>query len=339
MMAVFSIPKIELHLHLDGAIPPETMWTLAKQKRVPLPADTLEDFKTYLVRSADCRDVNEYLKRFELPLQLLQDRASLVRVTRELIGVLAGQGHIYDEIRFAPQLHCREGLSQRDAIEAVLQGRAQALNDHPEIKNGILLCAMVVGPETVNMQQNLETVRLCREYLGMGVVGLDLAGAEGIVPLRNFRPIFDLARELDVPYTCHAGDSQGPDTVKDALGFGVRRIGHGHHVYDAPELWPQLMENGVTLEICPSSNIQCRTQPSYAEHPAKKLFDAGVRVTISTDNMTLAATDLDGEYTHCVEEMGFSEKDLVQMNIYAAEAAFLPKEERQALAEALRKYL
>lgn len=173
----------------------------------------------------------------------------------------------------------------------------------------------------------------------MGVVGLDLAGAEGIVPLRNFRPIFDLARELDVPYTCHAGDSQGPDTVKDALGFGARRIGHGHHVYDAPELWPQLMENGVTLEICPTSNIQCRTQPSYAEHPAKKLFDAGVRVTISTDNMTLAATDLDGEYTHCVEEMGFSEKDLVQMNIYAAEAAFLPEEERQALAEALRKYL
>ncbi len=102
---------------------------------------------------------------------------------------------------------------------------------------------------------------------------------------------------------------------------------------------PEAAAEGIALEICPTSNIQCRTQPSYAEHPAKKLFDAGVRVTISTDNMTLAATDLDGEYTHCVEEMGFSEKDLVQMNIYAAEAAFLPEEERQALAEALRKYL
>lgn len=338
-MSVFSIAKIELHLHLDGAVPPQTMWALAKEKNVPLPADTLEEFEEYLVRSADCRDVNEYLKRFELPLQLLQDKKSLALVTRELIGVLAGQGHIYDEIRFAPQLHCREGLTQRDAIEAVLEGRRQALSDHPEIKNGILLCAMSVGPETVNMQQNLETVRLCREYLGRGVVGLDLAGAEGIVPLRNFHPVFDLARELDVPYTCHAGDSQGPDTVKDALDFGTRRIGHGHHVFDAPELWPRLLENGVTLEICPTSNIQCRTQPSYAGHPAKKLFDAGVRVTISTDNMTLAATDLDKEYTHCVEEMGFTEKDLVRMNIYAAEAAFLLESERMQLIETLRTYL
>lgn len=338
-MSLFCPAKIELHLHLDGAVPPQTMWALAKEKNVPLPADTLEEFEEYLVRSADCRDVNEYLKRFELPLQLLQDKKSLALVTRELIGVLAQQGHIYDEIRFAPQLHCREGLTQRDAIEAVLEGRRQALSEHPEIKNGILLCAMSVGPETVNMQQNLETVRLCRQYLGQGVVGLDLAGAEGIVPLRNFHPVFDLARELDVPYTCHAGDSQGPDTVRDALDFGARRIGHGHHVFDAPELWPRLLENGVTLEICPTSNIQCRTQPSYAEHPAKKLFDAGVRVTISTDNMALAATDLDQEYTHCVEEMGFTETDLVRMNIYAAEAAFLPENERVQLIETLRTYL
>ena len=103
-MAVYTIPKIELHLHLDGAIPPETMWALAKEKNVPLPAQTQEKFSEYLVRSADCRDVNEYLKRFELPLLLLQDAESLARVTRELIGVLAGQGHIYDEIRFAPLL-------------------------------------------------------------------------------------------------------------------------------------------------------------------------------------------------------------------------------------------
>ena len=338
-MAVYTIPKIELHLHLDGAIPPETMWALAKEKNVPLPAQTQEKYSEYLVRSADCRDVNEYLKRFELPLLLLQDAESLTRVTRELIGVLAGQGHIYDEIRFAPQLHCREGLTQRDAVEAVLKGRAQALAENPEIRNGILLCAMSVGPETLNMAENLETVRLCREYLGKGVVGLDLAGAEGIVPLRNFHPVFDLARELGVPYTCHAGDSQGPDTVKDALGFGARRIGHGHHVYDAPELWPRLLKDGVTLEICPTSNIQCRTQPSYSEHPAKKLFEAGIGVTISTDNMTLAATDLDKEYTHCVDEMGFSEKDLVRMNICAAEAAFLPEAERAELIETLRKYL
>lgn len=339
LMAVFSIPKIELHLHLDGAIPAETMWALGQEKGLSMPAATFADFSQYLIDSSDCKDVNTYLARFELPLQMLQDAASLTRVTRELIALLARQGHIYDEIRFAPQLHCRAGMSQREAIEAVLEGRRQALEAHPEIKNGILLCAMSVGAESVNMEENLETVRLCAEYLGQGVVGLDLAGAEGIVPLRRFHPIFDLAKQLHLPFTCHAGDSQGADTIQDALDFGTLRIGHGHHVYGAAAQTDEIIRRGVTLEICPSSNIQCHTQPSFSAHPAKKLFDAGARVTISTDNMTLAATDLDKEYTHCVQEMGFTERELVQMNLYAAEAAFLPEAEKQALCGRIRQYL
>ena len=135
------------------------------------------------------------------------------------------------------------------------------------------------------MAENLATVRLGAEYLGAGVAGIDLAGAEGLVPLRSFHPVFDLARERNVPFTCHAGDSQGPDTVRDALAFGARRIGHGHRIFDDPSLWPEAIRRGVTLEICPTSNIQCKTQPSYREHPAKKLLDAGLRVTINTDNM------------------------------------------------------
>ena len=254
-----KLPMIELHLHLDGAIPPKTMWTLAQEKKIPMPAETLEGFRHWLVETSDCADVNTYLARFELPLQLMQDAPSIARVTKDLMTELSRQGHIYDEIRFAPQLHRREGLTQRQAIEAVLEGRRQALAENPGYDAGMLLCAMCIGPETVNMAENLETVRLAKEFLGRGVVGADLAGAEGIVPLRRFHPVFDLARELGVPATCHAGDSQGPDTVEDALSFGVRRIGHGHHIYDEPSLWESAIARGVTLEICPTSNIQCLT--------------------------------------------------------------------------------
>ena len=232
-----KLPMIELHLHLDGAIPPKTMWALAQEKKIPMPAETLEGFRHWLVETSDCADVNTYLARFELPLQLMQDEKSIARVTKDLMTELSRQGHIYDEIRFAPQLHRREGLTQRQAIEAVLEGRRQALAENPGYDAGILLCAMCIGPETVNMAENLETVRLAKEFLGRGVVGADLAGAEGIVPLQSFHPVFDLARELGVPATCHAGDSQGPDTVRDALSFGVTRIGHGHHIYDEPSLW------------------------------------------------------------------------------------------------------
>ena len=152
------------------------------------------------------------------------------------------------------------------------------------------------------------------------------------VPLRNFHPIFDLARELGLPFTCHAGDSQGPDTVRDALDFGAKRIGHGHHIFDDPTLWQRAIQNGVTLEICPTSNIQCKTQPSYALHPAKKLLDAGLRVCISTDNMTLAAVTLEDEYRHCVADMGFAPDDLRTMARFALDAAFLPEQEKRLLA-------
>lgn len=330
-MDFFNLPMVELHLHLDGAIPPETMWALGKEQGLSMPTATLEEFRAWLVETSDCADVNTYLARFELPLQMLQDAASLARVTKDLMCELARQGHVYDEIRFAPQLHKRAGLSQGQAIEAVLKGREEALAVCPGYDAGILLCAMSIGPETRNMEENLETVRLTKQYLGAGVVGFDLAGAEGIVPLSSFHPVFDLARELSLPATCHAGDSQGEESLRAALSFGARRIGHGHHLYDVPELWPEVISRGVTLEICPSSNIQCHTQPSFALHPAKKLLDAGVRVCISTDNMTLAAVSLQDEYRHCVGDMGFTREDLVKMNRFAAESSFLPEDRKQAL--------
>lgn len=327
------LSKIDLHLHLDGSMLPETAWELAKQQGVKLPADTLGELRQFLVVSADCRSVNEYLKRFELPLQLLQDRSSLQRVTRELISLLASQGLIYAEIRFAPQLHLRKNLTQRDAIEAVLAGKEEGERLHPEIHTGILLCSMCVGQETVNEEQNLETAQLAAEYLGKGVVGFDLAGAEGIVPLKNFAPLFAKAAALGVPFTCHAGDSQGPDTVRDALSFGAKRIGHGHHIYEDPSLCRKAIEEGVTLEICPTSNIQCSTRPSFRAHPAKKLLDMGMRVTINTDNMVLSGIDLDTEYTHCLEDMGFTPEDLKKMLHFSADAAFVTPALRRELHE------
>ena len=328
-----SLAKIDLHLHLDGAVLPELAWELAKEQGVSMPADTLEEFRHFLVVSADCRSVNEYLKRFELPLQIMQDKESIRRITLELIKLLESQGLIYAEIRFAPQLHLRKGLTQRDAIEAVLQGQQDAAALCPNIRTGILLCAMCIGDSKLNEDQNLLTAELAAEYLGKGIVGFDLAGAEGIVPLRAFSPVFDRIRALGVPFTCHAGDSQGPDTVRDALDFGSKRIGHGHHIFDDPELCKRAIEEGVTLEICPTSNIQCQTQPSFQEHPAKQLLDMGMRITINTDNMILSGIDLAIEYEHCLKDMGFTREDLIKMLHYSADAAFVSEETRRILHE------
>ncbi len=330
-MGNYNLPKIELHLHLDGSILPETAWELVQAQGLAVHAADLESFLPLIMVPPHCRDVNECLERFEIPVEILQEGTALARVTEELIGQLAKEGVIYAEIRFAPQLHTRKMLTQRDAVEAVLAGREAGLRAHGDIGIGIILCAMSMGAETVNMEENLETVALTKEYLGRGVVALDLAGAEGIVPLSNFSPVFDLARELQVPFTCHAGDSQGPETVADALRFGAKRLGHGHHIYEDLALCKRAMEEGVTFEICPTSNVCCQSTAGYAEHYVKKMYDLGMRVTINTDNRTLFDLTLDQEYDHCVQDMGFAEEELLQMLLYAAEGAFLEEQEKAVL--------
>ena len=334
-MRRYSFPKVDLHLHLDGSMLPETAWELALERGIPMPADTLEEFRSFIIVTADCRSVNEYLKRFEMPLSILQDQPALTRVARELVELLAAQGLAYAEIRFAPQLHTRKGLTQRQAIEAVLQGVREGAANCPTIGIGVLLCAMSVGPETVNEAENLLTVELARDFLGQGVAGIDLAGAEGIVPLENFAPVFARARELGVPFTCHAGDSQGPDTVKAALDFGTKRIGHGHHIALDRALCARAIRDYVTLEICPTSNIQCETQPSYEAHPLRMLIDLGVACTINTDNMILSDIDLDQEYDHCLHEMGLSYADLIRCNINSVRASFMDEASKAALIDEL----
>lgn len=334
-MSKYDFPKIDLHLHLDGSMLPESAWEMAAERGIALPADTLEAFRHFIVVTADCRSVNEYLKRFEMPLQILQDRAALERTAYELVQLLAGQGLRYAEIRFAPQLHLRKNLTQRDAVEAVLTGVKRGMGDYPSIDIGVILCAMCVGDYRLNMEANLLTVREAARALHEGVVGIDLAGAEGLTPLSGFRPVFDLAKELNVPFTCHAGDSQGPETVRDALNFGTGRIGHGHHIFEDRELCARAIRDGVTLEICPTSNIQCSTRPSYEAHPLKRLMDMGVQCTINTDNMILSDIDLDKEYDRCIEHMGLTVRDIIRCNINSVKASFMAPEKKLKLINEL----
>jgi adenosine deaminase len=335
----YSFPKVELHLHLDGSYRVETMCRLAKERGITMPGTTPEGYREWLREHSDARSVNRFLEMFEQPSSVLQDPHSLETITFELIEDLALDGHAAAEIRFAPQLHTAKGMSQAQAVEAVLAGRTKALEKYPDIAIGILTCMMCVGTEKANWDANMETVEVCHRYLGKGVVGIDLAGAEGIVPLKNFAPLFAKAKEYHLPMTCHAGDSQGPETVRDALDFGVTRIGHGHHIIYDPDLCQRAIASGITLELCPTSNVQCMSVPSYREHPLKALYRIGMLTTISTDNKTMSHVTLDDEYDHCIHDMGLSEKDMIQMNLNAINASFLPEEEKEPVRRRLTELL
>ena len=334
----FDFPKVDLHFHLDGSMLPELAWELAQERNLPMPADNLADFREFIVLTSDCKSVYDYLERFEMPLMILQDAEALRRTTYEIIKHVAKQGLAYAEIRFAPQLHKQKGLSQSDAVDAVLKGMKQATSEVSSIKIGIILCCMI-APDNTNRSENMETVALAKKYHGKGVVGLDLAGPEGFVPMSEYAELFKDYHQEGFPLTIHAGDCDGPTSVNTALDFGPTRIGHGHHCYDDPKVTQRVIDNNITLEVCITSNIQCKTQPSFKEHPIKKLYDMGVRVTLNTDNMILSNTTLDKEYEIAMRELGFTYNDLIKMNIYSIEASFMPESEKGAYIEKLKSYL
>lgn len=337
-MVQFDFPKIDLHLHLDGSLNPETVLKLAKEEGIALPAESLEALKDELTVPAHCKDLTEYLRRFELPLKVMQTQRGLNETTYELVCRLADQGLIYAEIRFAPQLHLQQGLSQQQVVEAVLAGVHRAQAEHPTIRIGIILCTMRGGDEE-NHRQNLETVETAHAFLNKGVVAVDLAGAEALFPTRTFAYVFDRVRQLGIPYTIHSGEVGSTESEYEALSFGAKRLGHGIATAQDPALLERVRAEGVVLECCPTSNLHTKIVPNIQSHPIRKLFDAGLAVTVNTDNMTVSDTTLDKEYALLVSGLGFTRRELIAMNIHSAKAAFMPEEERQRLIQSLENAL
>lgn len=327
-----EFPKIDLHLHIDGSVQPKTALDLARGQGLPEGALSLEEVTRRMVIQPGENGTD--FKEFDLPIAVMQTASALRRVTAELVRRLAAEGVWYAELRFAPQFHLARGLSQREVIQAVLDGQADGQADCPDIETGILLCAMgTLAPAAENREQNLETVRLAKEFIdaGSGVVGIDLAGYED--RLADYADVFALARELGVPATCHSEFE-----VPQCLPFGTPRIGHGYQVAQRQELLQAVKARGVTLEMCPVSSIVSYDLPKDGRHPLKVLYDQGVRVTVNTDNLVVLGTSLEREY-ECCRRMGFRDADLARMNLYSAEAAFLPPERKKRLVDRVRACL
>ena len=334
----YPFPKVDLHFHLDGSIVPEVGWKIAQDPDVDLDLKTYEDYVKMATVPATCVEVDvfEYLAKFDLLVKLMQTKEHLKEITYTTIKRACEEGLFYLEIRFAPQKHTEKGLTQRDAIDAVLEGIRQAAVDFPLIKVGLILCCMLSTED--NSKENEETVRLTEEYLGKGVVGIDLAGGEDSVPMENYAYLFTDYHKKGYPMTIHAGDNGKPQNVTTVIGWGANRVGHGKHCWYDKDVLQKVIETKTPIEVCLTSNIHCKTEPSYELHPAKKLLDAGVLVTLNTDNQSISNINLDFEYDRAIEQVGFTYNDLIQMNISSINASFMPEEEKPLYIEKLEKY-
>ena len=324
---------IDLHLHFDGSLLARTVLELAKEQGIALPSEEPDELKLFLAAPPDCGSLNEYLEKFDLPLLVLQTREAIRKGMYTLVSSLKEQGMLYAEIRFAPQLHTKKGLTQEQVVKAALQGLQEAAAGS-FFKAKLILCCMR-GAD--NREENLLTVRTAAAYLGRGVAALDLAGAEALYPTADYGEVFSLAKELSVPFTIHAGEADGPESIRAALRMGASRIGHGVRAGEDPELLEELKEKQIPLEMCPSSNVQTKAVPSLSEHPVLSYLRRGLLVTVNTDNMTVSDTTIEREFRLLKEELGMTPEERRQLLLNAADAAFLTAEERWRLRDVIEK--
>ena len=271
-----------------------------------------------LVAPERCRDQAELLERFDLPIALMQDADALERIAYELIETKAADNVRYVEVRWGPLLHVARGLSLADGIAAVVRGTRAAADRH-----GIVARLIATALRSHDPADNVTLAETAARFRGNGLVGFDLAGPEEAFPdpLTHERA-FAAARAGGLHITLHAGEWGGAPQVRRALAVDPERIAHGPGAIDDPDLCRELIARGVTLDLCPTSNVQAGIVASVEDHPLARLHRLGVPVTLSTDDTTVSDITLSEEYARAVGRIGLSLAELWAIDRHALDAAF-----------------
>lgn len=313
-----KLPKIELHCHLDGSVRPSTIIELANMKNIDIPSKNIEEIKNMMVAPKDCKSLDEYLKRFELPGLIMQDEDSLERIAFELMEDASKENIVYIEIRFAPLLHINKGLNTKQVIESVLKGikKAESIYD---IKGNLILSCM----RTMSVESSYDVIEAGKEYLNNGVVAVDLCSSENEQFCEKFEEPISLARIYGYRVTIHAGETGIGENVYDAITLlKAERIGHGVFIKDCEKAYNLVKENNVTLEMCPTSNLQTKAIKNIGNYPLNNFHKDGIKVSLNTDNRTVSDIDLTNEYNIIFNNFEMSEDDYKTIYLNSVEASF-----------------
>jgi adenosine deaminase len=331
------LPKVVLHDHLDGGLRAATVLELAgEQGYEGLPADDVAALGRWFFQ-AESSTLERYLEAFGQTLAVMQTAEAIERVALEAVLDLAEDGAVYAEVRFAPMLHLRRGLTAEQAVAAVLAGLA-AGRRMAGIPVFAIVCAMRQDDDAGAV------AALAVGFAGRGVVAFDLAGPEaGFLPSRH-RAACRAAVRGGLRLTIHAGEAAGVESIADALGCGAERLGHGVRLVDdltvrdgrvvgMGPVAAQVHARGIPLEVCPTSNLHTGAFPSAAQHPVGLLHRAGFAVTLSPDNRLMSGTSMTAEFALVAEHQGFDLEDLKTVSLRAADAAFCDAATRADIRE------
>jgi adenosine deaminase len=319
------LPKVELHLHLDGSL------SFTAVSRLD-PSVALPDYQRDFILPTRCQDIAEFFACAPRGSTLMQTEEQLRLVTFDVFAQLQRDNVLYAEILLFPYLHTSRGLSAENVVEIVDEAVAQA-NQETGIQARIILSVLRHYP----MQQSLATVKLVERFKGTRVVGIDLGGYEAAYPLFAHIPAFEYAVQHGIPRTVHAGEMLGAESMWSALKhLQPSRIGHGVRSIEDPGLLEHLRNEQIHLEVCPTSNVQLGLYETYAHHPINSFYAAGMAVSVNTDTRTMTNVTLTQEYERLHQVFGWKEEHFFRCNLNAIRAAFLSEDMKQRLEQRLR---
>lgn len=317
---------IDLHLHLDGSLTPEDIMLLADMDGVELPTRDRSELLDYLAFHGEDRTLTHYLTYFDLPLSVMQTKESVEKAVELMVSRLARSGMLYAEIRFAPLLHTKKGLTVDEVTQAAISGLKKGITES-FVAQLILCCMRIDGVEDMNYQ----TVDCVKKYLGRGVCALDLAGNEDGFTYQKYAKLFDYAKSLKLPITIHAGERGGVEQVEAALKLGAKRIGHGVHLVESERLMQEVKERGIGIEMCPTSNYQTGAVYDMKDYPIKEYLSRGILATVNTDSTVVSSTNIRREFDFLKENCGLTVEEKVKCYLNALNIAFLPTAIKDAL--------
>ncbi|WP_370693026.1 adenosine deaminase [Pseudotabrizicola sp.] len=320
------IPKVELHLHLEGAAPPAFIRGLASEKRLDI-AGIFDEHGHY-----QYTDFWDFLKVYEAATSALKSPEDYARLTLAVLEESAASGVVYSETFLSPDF-CggRDIGAWREYLHAIREAADQAERTMGITLRGIITCIRHFGPEKAR-----EVARCAADTAGDWIVGFGIAGDEKVLTPKDYLWSFDCAREAGLRLTAHAGEWGGPQSVRDAVNdLGVERIGHGVRAIEDLALVDELAERGIVLEVCPGSNVALGLYPDWRSHPIGQLYDRGVKVTVSTDDPPFFHTTMEREFEELHRAFDWDDGVFRTLNRTALDAAFCDADTRARIAKLL----
>jgi adenosine deaminase len=338
-----------LHDHLDGGLRPATVLEIADEIGHAVPAASPDELGRWFVESADSGSLPRYLETFSHTVAVMQRASDLRRVARECVEDLAGDGVVYAEVRYAPELHLSAGLSLQEVVDAVREGFEEATAAAASSGHHIVVRQLLTAMR--QEARSREIAELTVANRDRGVVGFDIAGAEAGYPPTRHLDSFEYLQRENMRFTIHAGEGFGLPSIWQAIQWcGADRLGHGVRIMDditvssdgseeteLGRLAAYVRDKRIPLEMCPTSNLQTGAAASIAEHPIGLLTQLRFRVTVNTDNRLMSGTSMTREMERLVDAFGHGWADIRWFAINAMKSAFLPFDERLAIIDDVLK--